>query len=207
MLETSITIVGGSNIGKTELTRKFAGQGYRVVCCDDEIEKFLGPYLVGHGYSGGIKDVAKWSGQPFDERYPLNSAIYGNFEEQVMSIIIDRLFDGERLVIDTTGSVVYVGSFLLQMLTYLTKVILLDTCPEHIESDQQRYFAEPKPVIWGDGVYAPRPGEDPMDALRRCYPALVSTRRERYLRMAHIIVPYAQHRDPKFGVNELISLL
>jgi hypothetical protein len=52
MLETSITIVGGSNIGKTELTRKFAGQGYRVVCCDSEHV-----ILVGHGRFEAAKQL------------------------------------------------------------------------------------------------------------------------------------------------------
>lgn len=206
-MNVSITLVGMSNTGKSHWRRRFEEAGYRVVCCDDEIEKLLGPYLVEHGYSGGIKDVAEWMGQPFDERYSVNSAIYSGFEEQVVSRIIKWLLDGEKLVIDTTGSLIYVDESLIQLLMVLTRLVLLDTCVEHTELDRQLYFAVPKPVIWGDGVYAPQPGEDPMDALRRCYPTLVSIRRERYLRIAHIIVPYAQHRDPKFGVSDLISLL
>ena len=57
-----------SNIGKTHLSKILCEVGFAHINCDDLIELKLEKKLKAVGYSG-IKEVARWMGQPFDERY------------------------------------------------------------------------------------------------------------------------------------------
>ncbi len=202
----SILLTGMSQVGKSNLAERIEKEvhGFARVCCDDEIERRLGPQLSALGYAG-IKDVAKWMGQPFDARYAKNSAEYLAHERVVMMEVIERLTRGEKLVVDTTGSVIYTGPEILKKLRSLSVVILMNAGPEHERELYRKYLEEPKPVIWGDNTYKPRKDEEPLSALGRCYPELLRTRNVHYKNFAHLPFGYREFRKPEFSVEKFVQ--
>src|SRR3989344_3211611 len=97
----------------TTVTPMLEAIGFTRVCVDEEIEKRLGPILTELGYHG-TRGMAEWMGQPFEPQYHENSTIYLEHEIAVMWKVIGRLGQGEQLVVDTTGSVIYTGSKTLE---------------------------------------------------------------------------------------------
>jgi hypothetical protein len=184
-----------SNIGKSHWARHLAEhEGYERVDCDALVEDKLAGELVRLGYKG-LHDVAKWMGQPFDAQYPDTSRKYLAFEREVMLETLERIRSAPAnpLVIDTTGSVIYVGDDVAAELKALTRVVYFEASHHHVAKLFDRYIAHPKPVIWGDS-FAPLEGETPEDALRRCYPNLLDYRAHCYSALAHVQLPFEQHK-------------
>lgn len=192
-----ITLVGMSNIGKTYWAdRLVAEAGFEKIDCDALIEERLGGILTRLGYQG-IRDVAKWMGQPYAPQYPETSRQFIECEQAVMQTIIDRLSaaqDGKPIVVDATGSVIYAGASILEPIKTLTRVIYLEASPAHRAELFERYIKEPKPVVWGDNAFVQRPGESEQAALARCYPGLLESRGKRYAAMAQAVIPFARHK-------------
>lgn len=200
-----ITLIGMSNIGKSRWAQKLATEGYEPIACDTLIEHRLAPQLASQGYAG-IDDVAKWMGQPFDAQYPATSADYLAAERDVMREAIARLEakSGAPFIIDTTGSVIYMGGDIAGKLRALSRIVYLEASPAHVTQLFERYLGNPKPVIW-NGVYAPQPGEAPQEALKRCYPKLLQSRASLYAQLAHVTIPYEKHRAAGADILSLIS--
>lgn len=204
-----ITLIGMSNIGKSHWSKKLAEEvGFRCISCDELIEKRLGPELSELGYQG-IHDVARWMGQPYEDRYPAASQRYVEVERAVMLDAIDALRKADPheppYVLDTTGSVIYAGEDIVHELKSLTQVVYIAASPQHVSQLFADYLAMPKPVIWGDAYVCAR-GETQEDALERCYPQLLSSRARHYERMADVIIPSDRHRAPKISVYDLFDL-
>lgn len=204
-MSASVVFVGMSGVGKTVLSEKIESEAHSFtrVGCDDLIEERIRPELEGLGYKG-IHDVAKWMGQPFDTRYMKNSATYLSHEKEVMMGVIARLRKGEKLVVDTTGSVIYTGETVLRELKKLALIILMDAGAGHQDGLYKKYIAEPKPVIWGDNAYRPRKDEDRIAALCRCYPELLRARNVRYRNLAHSFVDFQYFRKPEFNIQKFL---
>jgi shikimate kinase len=201
-----ISLIGMSNVGKSHWARHIAAkEGYERVDCDTLVEKKLAGELVRLGYKG-IHDVAKWMGQPYDPQYPDTCRKYLACEREVMLEIIDRLQGktAKPLVIDTTGSVIYVGDDVTDQIKKLTRTVYLEASHNHVSKLFERYIANPKPVIWGNS-YVPKSGEAPTDTLRRCYPDLLAYRTERYTALAEIRVPFERHKTKGISWPELMS--
>lgn len=192
-----ITLIGMSNIGKSHWSQQMAHQlGFERIDCDTLVEQKLEPQLAKLGFKG-LQDVARWMGQPYAPQYPKTSTTYLGCEQDVMREAIEKLRkapSGKRIVVDTTGSVIYTGQAIIDALKSLTQVIYLEASPQHIELLFQKYIAEPKPVIWADN-YQPQSGETTEAALKRCYPALLQSRARLYGKMAHVKIPYDRHKD------------
>ena len=201
-----ITLVGMSNVGKTYWSKKLvADAGFTHICCDDIIESELGDELLDLGYSGGIADMAKWLGQPYDPQFAANQSRYLQLEIDTMHTIIAELETGTlkgKVVIDTTGSVVHTNHRIRQKLRDLTTVVYLEATPEMREDMFKLYIAEPKPVVWGD-IFQVAPGEDNQKALARCYPKLLEYRSRLYAEMADITLP----RDVSLGLERVEAFL
>ncbi len=101
--------------------------------------------------------------------------------------------DSPQLV-DTTGSVVYLGPALLERLRGATRVVYLRTPREAHEEMRARYLAEPKPVVWSD-AWGPAAGETEAESLARCYEGLLAQLDARYLALAHVVVDGRALRD------------
>jgi shikimate kinase len=173
-----LSLIGMSNVGKTHWSRKLEALGFVRYGCDDEIERVL-----------GVDDLAAWMGFPDSPTYRAREKEYLDAEVSVMRSVLDRL-DGIAVdvVIDTTGSVVYLGDGLLDELRARTKIVYLRASDGAVAAMAEKYFACPKPVVWGD-AFIPSTDEARDETLRRCYPALLAWRDERYARLAHLTIP------------------
>jgi shikimate kinase len=202
-----ISLIGMSNVGKTYWSNKLKEVGFKVFSCDDMIEERLGIELKKLGYSG-ISDISKWMGQPFDERYLRNSKRYLEIEKEVMNRITDELIrkENDKIVVDTTGSVIYTGEDILKKLKKHTRIIYLEA-PEKVKAEMLcRYIEYPKPVCWGKS-YNKMKNEDDIEALKRCYPLLLEFRSVEYEKYADITLDYFKLREKWLSADEFISMI
>lgn len=187
-----LSLVGMSNVGKSYWSKKLAKEaGFTRRCNDDEIEAGLRGLLAAEGFEGGIKDVARWMGQPYESQSSRNQQKYLDLENRVLENTISQLEREQRtgnVVIDTTGSVVHANSAIVERLGAVSTVVYLAASPAMQSIMFKRYIEKPKPVVWGD-LYSPEDGEHRDTTLARCYPNLLSHRSELYGAMAHIIIP------------------
>ncbi len=184
-----ISLIGMSNIGKTSFAKRLATHGFSHIDCDALIQKKLedqGTVLP----SATLGGVAEWMGFPSLPRYQANSALYLSCEQQVLREALDFLDKNQNAsaVIDTTGSVVYLDKALLEALRNATRVVYLEASEEQIQKLFAYFHAHPKPLIWGD-CYQPGDGETPEQTLKRCYPALLRSRADKYKELAHVTIP------------------
>ncbi|GAB0491294.1 hypothetical protein MMPV_002546 [Pyropia vietnamensis] len=193
-------------------------------CVDDKIEVELEQELSLAGLTG-IEGLATWMGTPADDHFWAAQARYLELEEGITANAIRSLAAGgggggrglsvrsaagsagaeaekpTNVVLDTTGSVVYLSAATRQALMTTYFVVHLVASDGMLAEMTEGYFATPKPVVWGpreggvwDGI---REGDaDGVAALRRCYPALLAQRRQRYGTLAHVAVPAEVARDP-----------
>lgn len=197
-----------SGSGKTHWSKKLERKSFKRFCCDDLIEKKLSKELKVLGYSG-IQDVAKWMGQPYDIQYEETSKKYLRVEKEAVKKILEvinnskSLYD-KNIVIDTTGSLIYIEKDILEKLSKITKVVYLEV-PNYVKEEMyQTYLKDPKPVIWGDSFYKVR-GESNMEALRERYSELLRFRSKRYERLADITLNYFALHSPKYTINDFLE--
>lgn len=197
-----------SGSGKSYWSRRLQEAGFTRICCDDLIEKKLHRELKALSYNG-LAGVASWMGQPFENSYLERSSRYLECEKEVMLEIVANLnkySDNDNVVVDTTGSVIYTGSVILHSLQELTKVIYLEF-PLYTEKEALRlYFKDPKPIIWGN-MFHRKKDETNNQALRRCYPLLMSFRNKQYKRLADFSINNAFLRDPHFSLKMFVEAI
>jgi len=191
-----LALIGMSGAGKSYWTTRIAAAGYPATSCDSEIETRLKPALETGGYKG-INGVASWMGWPHLSTYADREAAYLSEEIAVLDEVLTGLEKNpERdLVLDTTGSVIYVGNHLLHRLRKQMLVVYLAASRDEQQLLIQRYLEDPKPVLWR-GAFQARAGEDPKVTVTRCYPALIGARRQSYEAIAHCSLPVSELRDP-----------
>lgn len=203
-----ISLIGMSNSGKTYWAKKLEKVGFYRFSCDDFIKQKLEKELRNLGFSG-IRDVAKWLGQPYQKQYFPNSKKYLDFEIESLKEIMGKVKKGvisENTVIDTTGSVIYSGNKIMEDLAKSSIILYLDT-PSSIKQRMcELYFQSPKPVIWGDS-FKKINGESDLETLKLCYPNLLEYRNRKYKRYAKIILDYFLLRKPNFSANDFLTLI
>jgi len=204
-----ISLIGMSGAGKSHWAQKLARAGFRAISVDDRIEHKLAPELAAGNYRG-IGGVAAWMGWPDQSVYRQRERQYLEFEIASMREALDEIeskSEGEGIVLDTTGSVIYTGEEMCRRLQKLTVVVYLQASQQQEETLIRRYLSDPKPVLWGDQFFQ-QPGESARDAIARCYPRLIAQRKQLYERYAHCVVPMDYLRtsgtDAR-GILELIS--
>ena len=206
--EVHISLIGMSNIGKSHWAKRLAAEaGFEWVDCDLMVEQKLTAQLAEFNYKG-IEGVAAWMGFPFDPQYPETSRIYIDCEKAVMLEVIDKLRaappGGKPLVVDTTGSVIYTGSEIAEELGKLSRIVYLEASRDHVAELFSRYMTFPKPLIW-DNIHAPRAGESPQQAMMRAYPQLLDSRARRYAEIAHVTIPFEQHRKTNAVMDSCVK--
>jgi shikimate kinase len=184
-----------SGAGKSYWTARIAAAGYPAISCDTQIESRLKPALETGGYSG-INGVAAWMGWPHLPTYADREAAYLSEEIAVLDEVLTGLEKNpERdLVLDTTGSVIYVGNHLLHRLRKQMLVVYLAASSDEQQLLIQRYLEDPKPVLWR-GAFQARSGESPNETVARCYPMLIGARRQSYEALAHCSIPVSELRE------------
>jgi len=184
-----------SGLGKTFWARKLSSIGYTCFCCDDMITEKLLSTLTRPDET--VMGLGEWMGLPNSPGYKDREAQYLSYEIQVLKEIIGFLGErsddpNEKIVIDTTGSVIYTGNDMMETLRRYTMIIHLATTPEVYEKMLKAYLERPRPVLWG-AVFNKVPKETDVEALARCYPELLLFREKLYLRYADVSVSYYLH--------------
>lgn len=194
-----LALIGMSGSGKSYWTRRIAAAGFPSISCDTQIEERLQPLLQSGGFSG-INGVAAWMGWPDRPTYAEREAAYLAEEIATLDELLTALEKNPEtdLVLDTTGSVIYVGNHLLHRLRKLMLIVYLAASLDEQQLLIRRYLEDPKPVLWR-GAFQPRPSETPRETVARCYPALIAARRQSYEALSHCSIPVA-------GLREISSL-
>ncbi|HEY2544456.1 MAG TPA: hypothetical protein VGI46_00170 [Candidatus Acidoferrum sp.] len=145
-------------------------------------------------------------GWPDSAQYTERESQYLEEETHTLSEVLSSLErEPEKpLVLDTTGSVIYTGNNLLLRLRRRMTVVYLAASAEEQELLVERYLSAPKPVLWR-GAFQPKQGETPRETVARCYPLLISARRQGYEALAHCTLKVAELRDPALDAAAFLS--
>lgn len=193
-----LAFIGMSNAGKSYRSRKLEQDcdffRYEV---DANIQKEL-------GFSDMV-EISGWLGYPTSDTYKERAAQYLEAEE-VCTHLAHLDTAGKNLVFDTTGSVVYLNSKTRQWLHEDCLIVHIDVGEDSMQNLIDKYFEEPKPVVWGES-FSQLEGESEDEALRRCYPELLKDRLVKYRELAHLNISHSALFDTSgeetLGVIEL----
>lgn len=206
-----LSLIGLSGCGKSYFAKRLASEkGFRYIGCDDRVEEKLRARLTDSEFGQGIGAVASWLGQPSTPGYAEREALYLACEAETMNEIIEEFGpDGwghsEDIVIDTTGSVIYLPESTLRGLKACSRIVYLAIPKSEFEMMFRQYFADPKPVLWGE-CFTPHAGESPEETLRRCYPELINWRAERYQRLAEMTMIMDRANRDRLSVTRFLQL-
>ncbi len=202
-----LALIGMSGAGKTFWTKRLAESGVPAISCDDRIEQKLAAHLAAGGYAG-INGVAAWMGWPDSLTYGQRESDYLTEEIHTLDEVLTELekHREKSLVLDTTGSLIYIGNNLLMRLRRQMTIVYLAASAQEQQLLIERYLNNPKPVLWR-GAFQPRPGESPRETVARCYPALIAARRQSYEALAHCILQVAVLRDGSLDAAEFLKMI
>lgn len=183
-----LSFLGMSGVGKSHWAKRLEARGWLRIDCDGEIAARLGELLTIEPGEEPVRALGTWMGMPWTRGYEEREAAYLTLEEVVTSAALDRAIEasaaGRDVVLDCTGSVIYLKDVLLARLAAETRVVYLRTPEARKEAMLARYIAEPKPVVWSTS-FRPREAEREGRGLARLYPELLAFRDARYAALAH----------------------
>lgn len=202
----ALCLVGMSGIGKS-----FWAQRLRVEKrflrhdCDGAIAAELHALVPVAEGEEPVQALGRWMGMPWTPGYASREARYLALEERVTraALAAVRVGEGDH-VIDTTGSVVYLPADLTEALRETCHVVYLRTPERRRGAMLERYFVEPKPVVWS-GAYEAREGEEPTDALPRCFAELLRRRDALYMALAHIVLDGAEFEASAPSIDDWLA--
>ncbi|NLI81950.1 MAG: hypothetical protein GX443_09725 [Deltaproteobacteria bacterium] len=202
-----LSLIGMSGSGKSHWSLKLSQAGFRRFCCDELIAARLSGDLRNH--DGSLRDLGEWMGFPFEPGYAERESKYLQCETEVIEEILTYLWSldrtrDEKVVVDTTGSVIYTGDALLAALKAQTTVVHLET-PSHVRLDMlESYVRKPRPVLWR-GFFKKQKGETEASALARCYVELLERREALYAKAAHLTIPFHEHKSEVQGIEGFLK--
>lgn len=173
-----IALVGMSNVGKTKSGRALRKTGdFEHFEVDADIRKTLG--------FSNMDKMADWLGLPGSEGYDEREKRYLELEETYTTA---KRNASTNLVLDTTGSIVHISDRAQQEVKADHLVVHFDVGNSALDKLIKRFFATPKPVVWGE-YFRPLEGEDTRETLIRSYPDLLQERLQRFRSLAHVNIP------------------
>ena len=203
-----LSLIGMSGAGKSYWAKRMQSQGYRSIICDNLIAEQLGPLISSSEKS--TLGLAAWMGKPDQPGYKEAQAKYLELETKVVTQICDELEQSsksdDKVIIDTTGSLIYLEPQLIKRIKKLSFLVYLRLEENSSQSHYQIFIDDPKPVIWGKH-YSPEEGEKPEASLRRCYPELFSFRDQEYERIADCTLEYSFHHAPETCPSEMLEAI
>lgn len=204
-----LSLIGMSGSGKSHWSMKLAELGFKRFCCDEMIARNLSAELT--RADGTVLNLGEWMGFPYQPDYKEREATYLANEIEVLDEILAYLADSgrdpsERVVVDTTGSVIYTGKQVLGRMCSLTTVVHFSTPLEVQERMLEVYLARPRPILWRE-VFRKKADEAHGAALARCYPILLSSRESLYEKYADVTIDYYARNLDSFGVHDLLSMI
>lgn len=200
-----LSLIGMSGSGKSHWSTELAELGFLRFCCDELIADKLAPELIRS--DGTALDLGEWMGFPYEPRYKEREDKYLACEIEVIDEILGYLSGNnprEKVVVDTTGSVIYTGKNMLERLKSNSTVVHLTTPPEVKERMLRVYLDQPRPVLWRD-VFSKKRGETNEEALARCYPRLLFSRQRLYEQCADVTIDYYVRNRKGFGVKDFLG--
>ena len=148
-----LTFMGFSGCGKTNLTYQFVRElGWKAFHCDELIETMLFGEIP-HSQPVATRRLASWLGQPYSPKFEERQEKYLYAEATVVGQVtaaLDRAAPEENIVIDTTGSFIYVVEDKIADLRHRSKIVYFEIPESDQELLLEQYFDDPKPVIWQD---------------------------------------------------------
>lgn len=204
-----LSLIAMSGSGKSYWSAKLATHGFRHFDCDHMIAAKLAPVLTRS--DGTVLSLGEWMGFPFQQGYRERESRYLAYEKKVLAEIFSAIKNepvGPRakIVIDTTGSVIYTGKKCLAQLRRHTTVVYLEIPFDIKDQMLTAYRTDPRPVLWQD-KFVPKPDETNEDALARCYSELLADRERKYERHAHITIPYNQYRKKGWATADFLDAI
>lgn len=183
-----LSLVGMSGVGKSHWASRLETRGWVRLGCDDAIARELSSLVELRADEEPVHALGRWMGMPWTPGHRERERAYLELEARVTSDALSRAVElshaGRDVVVDCTGSVVYLPREVRDELRRTTEVVHLRVPDARHAAMLARYLAEPKPVVW-DGLFAAQEGESETDALARLYPALLALREQRYAALAH----------------------
>lgn len=166
-----------SNIGKSHWARRLKhDHGFEHFEVDDRIQENLS--------LNSIARSASWMGHPYDTGYADKAEKYLTLESE-MTQLAEEI--AGNVVIDTTGSVIYLDDELQKALKDKCLVVYLRAQKDDLERLETRFTTSPKPLIWGDH-YHEIEGVDNHSAMMSLYPSLLKKRDRMYAAISDIVV-------------------
>jgi shikimate kinase len=196
-----ISLIGMSNVGKSHWSKKLeTEQGFTRVCCDDLIAERLSNLLIDVDLTD-MDAFAAWMGMPYEFGYQQREAAYLSTEQSVLEQAMES--KEEKTIIDTTGSVIYLPEVVLHRLREVSTVVYLGVKDDQLEAMTQKFFAHPKPLVWGK-VFTRHAHESAKQALRRCYPKLLSSRESEYEALGDVVIDYQTSHSSNFTSRDFL---
>ena len=146
-------------------------------------------------------------GFPYENGYKERESTYLAYEIEVLGEILGYLSANKsekKVVVDTTGSVIYTGKHILGRLRSQTTVVHLATPPEIKERMLRAYVERPRPVLWRDVFYKER-GETNEEALTRCYSRLLFSRERLYEQHGDVTIKDHIRSQHGFMANDFLE--
>ena len=190
----NILLLGMSNSGKTHWAKLLARTfGYKHIEFDglmgnsEEIADLI-RNIPGRDEA---ERMGRYFGMPWEPGFQEKEDGYLAVEGRLMSKEY-----GPGSILDLTGSAIYIPDQLARI-AQTGLVIHLATSQEArgkiIAEMLKDYVNKPKPVCW-NGNFNQKPGETGEEALKRCYPLLVSSRAKLCEKFSDITLPYDVHK-------------
>lgn len=183
-----IAFVGMSNIGKSRLAKDLERKG-------GWTRLDIDTYICERLEKRDLRDIAMWLGFPASPTYAEREVTYLACEERETfdAVVRARSLSGS-VVLDTTGSVVYLSAETLREIKKDFFVIHVGTSAKDVDELFETYKNNPKPVVW-HGMYGEAPqGNDFFDIttaeaqmrkdLEHSYRSLLADRLMRYTLLA-----------------------
>ena len=201
-----LALIGMSGVGKSFWSKRLERKGFRRFSCDDLIAKRLG-FRLGNKDKSTL-NLANWMGPPFSKDYIEAESLYLQIEEEVMDLICDELensiIEDDPIVLDTTGSLIYLNKLLLKRLCKLVRIVHLNLPIQKHKELFETHRIDPKPLIW-KGKFQPKENENHTKTLRRCFEELISFRNKKYTLISDCELDYSFHYCPKTKLDDFLD--
>lgn len=199
-MENTIILLGMSGIGKSYHAKKLKRlHGYKLFSIDDMIATAL--------HKGDVHTVATFLGAPYEEEYGKRSSTYLKLEEEFTreALMYASAHPNEKIVIDTTGSVVHLSTETLVHIKSFKNSIFLDTKRTLIDAMISLYLRQPKPVIWGQFAKLFKNKKEYKTTVKELYPKLLYMRRRKYMSYSRITIDFYKHKRKNFDLVAFLT--
>lgn len=202
-----IGLIGMSGVGKTFWSARLESIGFICHHCDDAIASQL-QNSVGEPINS-LYDMGKWMGFPYENGFAEKEKQYLALEGQIVVEMADSIRHSPpdtNVVIDTTGSAIYMDKNSLCELKKSVLLVYLAITPNVHNQLLQEYIKHPRPLIWGN-LFHKLPDETNEMALRSSYAELIAYREKMYEKCCDIKIAYNIHRRNDFSAADFVEFI